>query len=226
MFSKYLSLFILFVLTTFSFTIANAKSTVGSTYTGSASFYGSRHHGNKTASGERFNMYGLTAAHRTLPLGCTIRVTNKDNGKSVILKVNDRGPFHGNRVLDVSQGAAKQLGFIKQGLAKINIEVLSLPEKKLKVPNVKHTNLDERVNRIISSSASTKSNGIDGHSGSSLTGTNQSFNPTIGVGSRSYPGSTSYGNGSVGYSLLGYEGPADSISRLIASDYATPDDGK
>lgn len=226
MFSKYLSLFILFVLTTFSFTIANAKSTVGSTYTGSASFYGSRHHGNKTASGERFNMYGLTAAHRSLPLGCTIRVTNKDNGKSVILKVNDRGPFHGNRVLDVSQGAAKQLGFIKQGLAKINIEVLSLPEKKLKVHNVKFTNIDERVDRAVGSTASAKSTSIDGLSGSSLTGTNQPLNPAIGVGSRSYPGSTLYSTGSIGYSFGSSEGPADSISRLIASDYATPDDGK
>ncbi len=226
MFSKYLSLFILFVLTTFSFTIANAKSTVGSTYTGSASFYGSRHHGNKTASGERFNMYGLTAAHRSLPLGCTIRVTNKDNGKSVILKVNDRGPFHGNRVLDVSQGAAKQLGFIKQGLAKINIEVLSLPEKKLKGPNVKFTNIDERVDRAVGSTASAKSTSIDGRSGSSLTGTNQSFNPAIGVGSRSYPGSTLYSTGSIGYSFGSSEGPTDSIARLIASDYATPDDGK
>ena len=226
MFSKYLSLFILFVLTTFSFTIANAKSTVGSTYTGSASFYGSRHHGNKTASGERFNMYGLTAAHRSLPLGCTIRVTNKDNGKSVILKVNDRGPFHGNRVLDVSQGAAKQLGFIKQGLAKINIEVLSLPEKKLKGPNVKFSNIDERVDRAVGSTASAKSTSIDGRSGSSLTGTNQSFNPAIGVGSRSYPGSTLYSTGSIGYSFGSSEGPTDSIARLIASDYATPDDGK
>lgn len=133
MFSKYLSLFMLFVLTTFSFTIASAKPVeVGSTYTGPASFYGSQHHNRKTASGERFNMYGLTAAHRSLPLGCKIKVTNQDNGKSVILKVNDRGPFHGNRILDVSQGAAKQLGFIKQGLAKIDIEVLSLPEKKAK----------------------------------------------------------------------------------------------
>lgn len=111
-------------------TFANAKAAIGSTSNGPASYYGIQHHGNKTASGERFNMNGLTAAHRTLPLGCTIKVTNKDNGNSVVLKVNDRGPFHGNRILDVSKGAAIKLGFIKQGVTNVKIEVLSLPEKK------------------------------------------------------------------------------------------------
>ena len=226
MFSKYLSLFMLFVLTTFSFTIANAKSSVGSNYTGSASFYGARHHGNKTASGERFNMYGLTAAHRSLPLGCTIRVTNKDNGKSVILKVNDRGPFHGNRILDVSQGAAKQLGFIKQGLAKINIEVLSLPEKKLKVPNVKSTNLNERTDRNIYSAASSRTVSNDGQSGLSVTGKNQPIYPTIGIGSGSYPGPTSYSANSFGYPFNSYQEPTDSITGLITALDVTSDDGK
>lgn len=107
--------------------ITFAKPFVGKSYDGRASFYGAYQHGNKTASGERFNMNALTAAHRTLPLGCTIRVTNKDNGKSVVLKVNDRGPFHSNRILDVSKGAAKQLDFVKKGVADISIEVLKLP---------------------------------------------------------------------------------------------------
>lgn len=146
MLSKYLSLFLLFVLTTFNFTIANASPIVGKSYSGSASFYGKRHHGNKTASGERFNMYGLTAAHRSLPLGCKIRVTNEASGKSVIVKVNDRGPFHGNRILDVSQGAAKQLGFIKDGLASVKIEVLSVPEKKLKRNQYNGKTSDRRGN--------------------------------------------------------------------------------
>ena len=74
--------------------------------TGAASWYGRQFHGRKTASGETFDMNGLTAAHRSLPLNCYIRVTNKTNGKSVVVKVNDRGPFHGNRVLDLSYGAA------------------------------------------------------------------------------------------------------------------------
>lgn len=226
MFSKYLSLFILFVLTTFSFTFASAKPVIGSTYSGSASFYGSRHHGAKTASGERFNMYGLTAAHRSLPLGCTIRVTNKDNGKSVILKVNDRGPFHGNRVLDVSKGAASQLGFIKQGLAKINIEVLSIPEKKVKVPNVRYSNINERANQTISSSASAKSTSTNGPTSSSFTGTNKSFNPTIGIGSKPYSRSTGRGTDGAGYFVNINEDPTDSITRLIATNYVTSDDGK
>ena len=95
--------------------------------TGAASWYGRQFHGRKTASGETFDMNGLTAAHRSLPLNCYIRVTNKPNGKSVVVKVNDRGPFHGNRVLDLSYGAAKQLGITNAGTAKVNIERVDGP---------------------------------------------------------------------------------------------------
>ena len=90
--------------------------------TGMASWYGRQFHGRKTASGETFDMNALTAAHRSLPLNCFIRVTNKANGKSVVVKVNDRGPFHDNRVLDLSYGAAKQLGITNAGTAKVSIE--------------------------------------------------------------------------------------------------------
>ena len=72
-------------------------------------------------------MNGLTAAHRSLPLNCYIRVTNKDNGKSVVVKVNDRGPFHGNRVLDLSYGAAKQLGMSGSGTSNVSIERVDGP---------------------------------------------------------------------------------------------------
>lgn len=89
---------------------------------GISSWYGRQFHGRTTANGEIFNMHGMTAAHRTLPLGCTIRVTNKSNGKSVILKVNDRGPYAGNRVLDVSHAAAKHLGMVNSGTANVLIE--------------------------------------------------------------------------------------------------------
>ena len=89
---------------------------------GNASWYGGQFHGRKTANGERYNMNALTAAHRTLPLGSTVKVTNTRNGKSVIVRVNDRGPFHGNRVLDLSKAAATQLGFISQGTAHVKIE--------------------------------------------------------------------------------------------------------
>ena len=95
--------------------------------TGAASWYGRQFHGRKTASGETFDMNAMTAAHRSLPLNCYIRVTNKNNGKSVVVKVNDRGPFHGNRVLDLSYGAAKQLGITNAGTAKVSIERIDGP---------------------------------------------------------------------------------------------------
>ena len=95
--------------------------------TGTASWYGRQFHGRKTASGETFDMNALTAAHRSLPLNCFIRVTNRNNGKSVVVKVNDRGPFHGNRVLDLSYGAAKQLGITNAGTANVSIERVDGP---------------------------------------------------------------------------------------------------
>ena len=95
--------------------------------TGVASWYGRQFHGRKTASGETFDMNGLTAAHRSLPLNCYIRVTNKNNDKSVIVKVNDRGPFHGNRVVDLSYGAAKSLGITNAGTASVSIERVDGP---------------------------------------------------------------------------------------------------
>ena len=90
--------------------------------TGKASWYGNQFHGRKTSSGERYNMNALSAAHKTLPIPSYARVTNMQNGKSVIVRVNDRGPFHGNRVIDVSRAAAQQLGFINQGTANVKVE--------------------------------------------------------------------------------------------------------
>ncbi len=95
--------------------------------TGLASWYGRQFHGRKTASGETFDMNGLTAAHRSLPLNCYVKVTNKTNGKSVVVKVNDRGPFSGNRVMDLSYGAAKQLGITNKGVGNVAIERVSGP---------------------------------------------------------------------------------------------------
>lgn len=92
--------------------------------TGLASWYGKESQGRKTASGEPFDMYGKSAAHRTLPLGSIIRVTNLDNFKSVTLKVNDRGPFVNNRIIELSYGAAKELGFVAQGTAMVKIETV------------------------------------------------------------------------------------------------------
>jgi len=94
---------------------------------GIASWYGHQFNGRKTANGERFDMNAMTAAHRSLPLSCFIRVTNKENGKSVIVRVNDRGPYAGNRILDLSYGAAKQLGIVNQGMGNVTIERVSAP---------------------------------------------------------------------------------------------------
>lgn len=104
---------------------SHAKTSSVVSFTGIASYYGGLHHGKKTASGERFNMYGFTAAHKTLPFGTQLKVTNLTNGKSVIVRVNDRGPFHRGRILDVSQGAALSLGMVKQGATKVSVAVLS-----------------------------------------------------------------------------------------------------
>ena len=92
--------------------------------TGRASWYGPGFHGKKTSSGERFDMNALTAAHRTLPIPSYARVTNLANGKTIVVRINDRGPFHGKRVLDLSKGAAKALGFIQQGSTNVRIEAL------------------------------------------------------------------------------------------------------
>jgi rare lipoprotein A len=89
---------------------------------GKASFYW---HGSKTASGERFNPGGMTAAHRTLPFGTKVRVTNMRNKRSVVVRINDRGPFIKGRIIDVSRGAAQQLGMIGQGVAPVEMAVLN-----------------------------------------------------------------------------------------------------
>jgi len=89
-----------------------------------ASWYGKELHGKKTASGEVFDMYGISAAHRTLPLGTAVHVTNLNNFKSITVRINDRGPFLKSRVIDLSYGAAKKLGFLSQGTARVRIEAL------------------------------------------------------------------------------------------------------
>ena len=94
---------------------------------GVASWYGAQFQGMPTASGPPFDMNALTCAHRKLPLGTRIRVTDLMNLRSAVLKVNDRGPFVGDRVLDVSRAAAKCLGFLGAGLAPVRIEVVSYP---------------------------------------------------------------------------------------------------
>ena len=89
---------------------------------GMASWYGKQFHGRRTTSGERYDMFAMTAAHPTLPIPSYIRVTNLKNGKTVVVRINDRGPFHRGRILDLSYAAAHKLGFVGQGSAKVLIE--------------------------------------------------------------------------------------------------------
>lgn len=96
--------------------------------TGIASYYGSKYHGRKTANGEVFDMYGVSAAHKDLPFGTRIEVTNLNNNKKLIVRINDRGPFVKGRILDLSYGAAKELDMIESGTAPVRIKVLELGE--------------------------------------------------------------------------------------------------
>ncbi|MBV8687318.1 MAG: septal ring lytic transglycosylase RlpA family protein [Alphaproteobacteria bacterium] len=91
---------------------------------GEASYYGRELEGNRTASGERFSAAGFTAAHRTLPLGTRLRVTNLANGRSVIVRVNDRGPFVHSRLIDVSLAAAREINMVRSGKAQVKLEIV------------------------------------------------------------------------------------------------------
>src|SRR5688572_3657211 len=96
--------------------------------TGLASWYGARHHGKRTASGEIFDQNKFTAAHRTLPWGSIVKITNLDNGKSVEVRINDRGPFKKGRIIDLSRAAARALGMLQSGVGPVQMELLSRRE--------------------------------------------------------------------------------------------------
>ncbi len=91
---------------------------------GIASWYGNKFHGRKTSNGEIYSMYGMTAAHKNLPIPSYVRVTNLDNGRQVVVRVNDRGPFHEGRVIDLTYAAASKLGFVKLGTAPVRVEAV------------------------------------------------------------------------------------------------------
>lgn len=92
--------------------------------TGLASWYGKPFHGRRTASGERFDMHALTAAHRTLPFGSIVRVTDLESGRAVKVRINDRGPFRKDRIIDLSYAAARELGMLRRGVTRVGIDVL------------------------------------------------------------------------------------------------------
>lgn len=99
---------------------------------GVASWYGPDFHAKRTANGEKYNMHSLTAAHRTLPLPSIVKITNLENGRSLVVRVNDRGPYARNRIVDVSKKVAQLLGFLEKGTAKVRVEILEKESKNLK----------------------------------------------------------------------------------------------
>jgi rare lipoprotein A (peptidoglycan hydrolase) len=103
----------------------------GWTETGVASWYGIPYDGRSTSSGETFDMHAFTAAHRTLPFNTWLEVTNLDNGKRVEVRINDRGPFVGGRIIDLSMGAADRIGMVRAGLAKVRLKVIKPPAAAL-----------------------------------------------------------------------------------------------
>ncbi len=119
----------------------------GKVIEGYASWYGKAFHGRKTASGEIYNMHSLTGAHRTLPFGTYVKVVNLDNNRSVVIKINDRGPFKANRIIDVSKEAAIQLKFINSGLAKVRVILLGKRKSDNKFINP-NTAVKRSANRL------------------------------------------------------------------------------
>ena len=102
----------------------NPSEQISGSITGTASYYADKFHGRKTANGETFNMHDLTAAHKTLPFGTIVKVTNLGNNKSVKLRINDRGPFVKDRIIDVSLAAAKELDMLGSGTAEVQIDII------------------------------------------------------------------------------------------------------
>jgi len=99
---------------------------------GVASWYGPDFHAKKTANGEQYNMHALTAAHRTLPLPSIVKVTNLENGRSLLVRVNDRGPYARDRIIDISKKGAQLLGFLEKGTAKVKVEIMEKESRNLK----------------------------------------------------------------------------------------------
>lgn len=124
---------------------------VGTIKYGKASWYGKPFHGRLTANGERYNMYAMTAAHRTYALGTVLKVTSLKNWRSVIVKVNDRGPFYHSRHVDLSYAAAKKLGFVKKGVEKVKIEVLSSKGRSYKSKKVQARKKVQAPKKVIAS---------------------------------------------------------------------------
>lgn len=132
----YYAIAVLFIFLS-SFAPTASAQEIGDKQNGVASWYGAKYHGRRTTSGEVYNRHNLTAAHNGLPLGTKVKVTNLSNGESVVVKINDRGPFRGRRIIDLSEAAAKKLHYRNNGLTEVSVEVLELPTAFLAARNKK-----------------------------------------------------------------------------------------
>jgi len=142
------------ILIFFAFVQLHAQT--GSTFSGVASYYGIPFHGRQTASGEIFSMDSMTAAHKQLAFGTLVKVTNRNNGKSCVVKINDRGPFIAGRIIDLSQAAADTLDFIYQGLVVVDCEIIGMApinKQVLASADTKNEKAKEK-NKIIKNNAS------------------------------------------------------------------------
>ncbi|EPZ0829927.1 septal ring lytic transglycosylase RlpA [Vibrio cholerae] len=126
------------------------KNPKGFTESGKASWYGKKFHGHLTSNGEIYDMYSMTAAHKTLPIPSYVKVTNTDNGKSTVVRVNDRGPFHDGRIIDLSYAAAYKIGVVQAGTANVRIEVITVDKPTKPRPKSKNNAL-EYVIQVVSS---------------------------------------------------------------------------
>jgi rare lipoprotein A len=127
------------LLLTFVSVVSFAQTLIGYQQKGRASYYAAKFQGRRTASGESFSNKELTAAHRTLPFNTLLKITNTSNGKEIVVRVNDRGPFSPNKILDLSKAAADQLDMVRAGVATVTIEVIGVDGMVATLPNAQNT---------------------------------------------------------------------------------------
>jgi rare lipoprotein A len=149
--------------------------------TGIASWYGPNFHGKQTANGEIFDQYALTAAHKTLQLPSMVEVTNLENGRSIIVRVNDRGPYSGARIIDLSKKSADTLGFIHQGTARVKIRVL--PEESRMIADMARRRIDTRGTEVAANEnrllTTPEKRGVTGHKNIQLAATSHVTEKTV-----------------------------------------------
>lgn len=126
--------YLITIIATLALALSSSVETLAQTMSGNATYYGNRWHGRRTSSGEVYHKDSLTCAHRTLPFGTLLRVTNPKNGKEVIVKVTDRGPFRRGAIVDLSMAAAKQLDIVRDGVARVEAVAVNVNEHFLSAP--------------------------------------------------------------------------------------------